>query len=1126
MNFPLENLITLAVVIVILIIYRRLDINNRSLEKMKKYYNKIKEELDIIVEEKAMGLKDLSIELEIHEKTVKEVYGRIEQRASDLSFREQELVAIHKRIDSYDAVLKELSNMTSRVDENLKKLHEESIFVDDVNKKVREASSSMDKIEKRIPQVIDEFMKINEEKLDLLKVSIFNEVEVKSNTIKELLEKNRNEVQDFSEYLAKLEERRDKLEEQTIRNISLELEQMSEKFSARIFKAEEEFEKSLFDTGQKGTAFSEEVFDTVKKNIESKTADITADVDGNLKSLEARVKDQFEKVSAEMKEFERNIKEKYVSTQQSSMKYYEEVVTDIKGFEKTLSGEAGKVEKMKKEIDSVSGDFEKRLESYRNFVNELEQKKNLETTRFSKKLEESVNNFAQKYQDKIDKIEEKYNQRFAKSEEENNQYQSAAFNELRRQVVKNIESVKKELLSQIETADSNALATLGKVEKNIKEYEAAIAYKVEGLTGIEKDIDGMEKNLKNIMVNISEKMKDDFRSFEVSIDAEKNAQKLKLDNDLKEINGALETLEHRIDELKKKSYENVAEKLQVFEDVFFKDLKVRNDAINSRLESWQQEIAGKIDKVALETVGEREEIENKCLETMKDRLNELQVKTNAQLQKYENAVNMFRNDIDEKLVFIEKGVKEFEASLKSETDDIKITSLNHFNKEFAGHCTGIDEKLRMHEKDIAKIIEDLKAGYSQERDNLVTESGATRELCNQQLKEIAANINRLHDELREKSQAALEKLKSDSDLFMTDFTKRNRDLSLEIDVKIKEFRAGVQDVKTRIEGTEKKVMAKISENAKTLSLSLDDIDKRQKNFVNQTKVFERADSLKNELDERIEELKKEIIKVDTQSRDIKVAEKKFDSVRKLGDEVSTKLNKFLSEKRKIDEIEGDFKKLLNMSQVVDSKLEHVTTVYDSFQEIDVKLRNIENLFKDITEQSLRLEKKENIIEATIEAVDKNFLMLQRLEKGFAGLSEVAEMLPMRLNEVEARFKKITMEKNEADKIIGKLESLSKIMSDIEDRTDKLQSAREWLAKIETRLNESTKKAEDNIALLGTLLSDGAKGKKDKKDGAPSLDKREMVTKLAHQGWTSEKIAQATGLSRGEVELILEIMPKK
>jgi DNA-directed RNA polymerase specialized sigma24 family protein len=40
-----------------------------------------------------------------------------------------------------------------------------------------------------------------------------------------------------------------------------------------------------------------------------------------------------------------------------------------------------------------------------------------------------------------------------------------------------------------------------------------------------------------------------------------------------------------------------------------------------------------------------------------------------------------------------------------------------------------------------------------------------------------------------------------------------------------------------------------------------------------------------------------------------------------------------------------------------------------------------------------------------------------------------------------------------------------------------------------------------------------------------MDKRETVVKLSHQGWSVVEISRVTQLSRGEVELILELAPK-
>lgn len=42
MIFSIGNLITLLIVIVVLIVYRQIDRNNRSLDKVKRYSDKIK----------------------------------------------------------------------------------------------------------------------------------------------------------------------------------------------------------------------------------------------------------------------------------------------------------------------------------------------------------------------------------------------------------------------------------------------------------------------------------------------------------------------------------------------------------------------------------------------------------------------------------------------------------------------------------------------------------------------------------------------------------------------------------------------------------------------------------------------------------------------------------------------------------------------------------------------------------------------------------------------------------------------------------------------------------------------------------------------------------------------------
>ncbi|MFP4444530.1 MAG: DUF6115 domain-containing protein, partial [Spirochaetia bacterium] len=70
--------------------------------------------------------------------------------------------------------------------------------------------------------------------------------------------------------------------------------------------------------------------------------------------------------------------------------------------------------------------------------------------------------------------------------------------------------------------------------------------------------------------------------------------------------------------------------------------------------------------------------------------------------------------------------------------------------------------------------------------------------------------------------------------------------------------------------------------------------------------------------------------------------------------------------------------------------------------------------------------------------------------------------------------------------------------------------------------EVGRQAQDQIKILGTLIKEEVKTTGKEKGGAPPSSSREMVVKLARQGWTVKEIARATKLGVGEVELIFEM----
>jgi DNA repair exonuclease SbcCD ATPase subunit len=274
----------------------------------------------------------------------------------------------------------------------------------------------------------------------------------------------------------------------------------------------------------------------------------------------------------------------------------------------------------------------------------------------------------------------------------------------------------------------------------------------------------------------------------------------------------------------------------------------------------------------------------------------------------------------------------------------------------------------------------------------------------------------------------------------------------------------------------------------------------------------------------LEEMKKEIARLGAEKAELDSMESQMAKTRKMMEEVSSKLGRFLLEKRKIEDIDNEFKRIVSLSRDVDLKLDTLSASNDTLTQIQAKIRQFEEMGREVEAGVERLEKKNEIIGVTAEAVDKNFQRLESLDKTLSNAGKDAEDLAIRFQNLRTDIESLAVSRKDADVVMQTAQKLGDVLSDLEARLAKAQGAREWMARTETRFEEIGKQAQEQVRLLESILK--AESKKDKSDhGAPPMDKRETVVKLSHQGWSVQEISRATQLSRGEVELILELAPK-
>ena len=150
MIFTIGNIITLGIVACALVFYRLTDKNNRSLEKVKKYTEKCKEEIAAYADEKSMTVKNYSIDLDVEKKAASQLMKNIQLTEDELAKKSEAIERIEEHIRAFDSSLNELFGMTDRVQENLNRIKDESVFVENTGRRVSEAKEKFEQIEKAL----------------------------------------------------------------------------------------------------------------------------------------------------------------------------------------------------------------------------------------------------------------------------------------------------------------------------------------------------------------------------------------------------------------------------------------------------------------------------------------------------------------------------------------------------------------------------------------------------------------------------------------------------------------------------------------------------------------------------------------------------------------------------------------------------------------------------------------------------------------------------------------------------------------------------------------------------------------------------------------------------------------
>jgi hypothetical protein len=122
---------------------------------------------------------------------------------------------------------------------------------------------------------------------------------------------------------------------------------------------------------------------------------------------------------------------------------------------------------------------------------------------------------------------------------------------------------------------------------------------------------------------------------------------------------------------------------------------------------------------------------------------------------------------------------------------------------------------------------------------------------------------------------------------------------------------------------------------------------------------------------------------------------------------------------------------------------------------------------------------------------------------------------------------ISADKDRTMAAVEKLATLDESVKWLDARIGEMNQARESAARLATELRELDELARSQLNMARAVMKDssGRAAKALPDDGAPAPRDQDNIRRLKRQGWTIDDISRAFEISKGEVELILQLGPK-
>ncbi|MGP1595118.1 MAG: SpiroCoCo family coiled-coil protein [Treponema sp.] len=1080
----LSAAITLILCLILILFFRQADKNSRSIEKAKKYGDKLKDEIETYVKEQMQDLRNAAIEIETKLSQAIATVNRLDsinkefmKKSDVLTARTAVIDKIEKTVCESEKTITTVMDMTALAEKNLARVSKESDFVETLAKKIAEARADLGSISKAVPEIEENFRRQNAEHLQVIEERVTAGFD--------------NTINAFEARVAKAQKKSEELLEVT----SIQLNELYKKAFTEAAKKAEAMEDELF------SQLRTEAVDRIKTHeaaLIERSAALSEDLQAGLSDAQLKI-DQF------TQELHRDADSiKYTLENQFST-----VETELLRQLNTLQEEMHRIEvdiqNRQERLDNAAAALETRLETKMETAASA-------TDRHIAALVQTSDSKFEEYKKQANYYYEKFDKSISN------------IDQLALEMEKAQELVKDRIMQELGSHTHSMQEKYNSFEKHFTERSEHLDYRIEDIT----------KQLNQLRDDSYTHLSDKLHVFEKDFLADLTRKSDALSADIEKLRN---DVAERLDLMGSES-ESARKDL---EESYTQELKARllqaQDAYKKQFDAFK-------DTVSLfeASITDKMEQNSNLLAHYADQFTEdlnqskekarlfIQTELNTLQQSLQEAVSSQRREVDTVTEQAQSWMDTVNQEAQGQVEIIKADFeawKNRFTEQMQETKALVDEKIMQYEGVTDRAIESIGAKYNAQYKDFTIKGDESLKILQQKLNELQSRITSADEHFSTKVRETSDLLVRHSDQITGELDKKINEATAEAAHSLDSMRAVVFNLRAELDKTQHDAFEKVRSSTDSLTSVLNEIDKKQNAFIAQTRIFDRADELKAGLEQNIEKLKAEVSRFEIYRDAMDGLQLQYEKVSHLEEEAMQKIARFMGERKNIDLLETEFAKLTVLSDSMDKKIIELASANDDLQRYQVQIRRIEESIADVNTRYDRLEKKGVVLDQTVQSIDNAFENLKTIERDLKALQEQLYDLPPELKTIEEKMDYLVKNQEKAEKARRQLEAIDDLLSDMEVRIEKMHTAREWLAGTETRLQDIAKQSESQLKLLSDLLKAEKPFGKQESGGssAPAIGTRENVLKLFRSGWKQDAIANALNLSQGEVELILELAEK-